>query len=218
MKSISQYQNIEQFRFDSAGFTGLSKTLSDWKGVQDYFDKQVHSSLVDIQHCHEIQELELHLTLLRSNESRGQDPHIDYRWSDALPLRPNTYESEDYRFKVPFIGLSPLTEDGMRVEIWPHMNHMDYKPGNFVNKTCPSQYVEIPFGFMLLLRADTIHAGGYSSSDRGDPRFHLYVHKTATGRNHRALRGTPFDSQTTNIYRASDDLGSDHLSQIYVRN
>ena len=39
----------------------------------------------------------------------------------------------------------------------------------------------MPYGSMLLLRADVPHAGGFLVGDKGDPRGHLFVYKYPHG-------------------------------------
>jgi hypothetical protein len=75
----------------------------------------------------------------------------------------------------------------------------------------------IPFGYLLILRADTIHAGGLcSNSTSGNPRAHVYIHKFGRGR---VLAGTPLPSIVTNIYRVLDEeRGGAKLDSIYKHN
>jgi hypothetical protein len=74
-----------------------------------------------------------------------------------------------------------LTEDGMTIEVWKARNdHM--LPENDDDDT--GVLIQIPFGQVLLLRADVIHAGGFCTAKSGNPRCHLYVYKTPNGAMH----------------------------------
>ena len=65
-----------------------------------------------------------------------------------------------------FIGFFPLTTKGMFLQVW--QNKMP-------KQRVDGQMLFVPYGNLLLVPSDTIHAGGFKSSDNGNLRFHLYI-------------------------------------------
>jgi len=77
----------------------------------------------------------------------------------------------------------------MTVEVWQARNKHD-KPERPEHAT--GRLVKIPYGQILLLRADVVHAGGFLTTTttgaddhhQGQPRGHMYVYKTPYGAGH----------------------------------
>jgi hypothetical protein len=114
--------------------------------------------------------------------------------------------------------LFPTSEEGMHLDIWPHRDHRTCSLSSFQStEVSKCEHWLLPYGHILLLRGDTVHAGGYASSRSGTPRCHVYIHKVCRGRNQPALRGTPYDPLSSNLYRFSDDASSPSLDPFYVR-
>jgi hypothetical protein len=213
-KSISRFHNIKQRRLELPGLCSLHKDVENWKIIQEEIQCIIFEGLLGINHCHPDQQIEFYLSFLVSTKNSPQDPHIDYKWKDVLPTSDSKYNSETYCWSVPFIGLFPTTPEGMQVDVWPHQDHRQHAT-SFINPAHPVNWT-IPYGHMLLMRGDTVHAGGYLTSDDGNPRCHIYVHKTCSDRRRRHLRGVSYDPQSSNIYRVSDE-NSDPLFKFYKR-
>ena len=216
-KSISHFTNIKQIRLDQPGFFPLRRQLQDWKSMQEEVEAIIRRALLQIGYCHAEQQIEFHLSFLISTADSPQDPHIDYKWRDVLPRIGCTYSDEEYCYSVPFIGLFPLEEKGMLVDIWGHRDHREALQMSDAD-TLLAHKCKIPFGFALLMRGDTVHAGGHRSLvESFDARCHMYIHKTrANGSQSSRLRGVGFDYQSSTIYRTTDE-SSQQLSDYYQR-
>lgn len=91
-----------------------------------------------------------------------QNPHRDYS--------PKVLQRKMSPGKYPWIALIPLTTDGSHLFVW----DAPQKEENLLH---------IPYGCMLLLRGDTVHAGGLPSKKNAGPtytRIHFYL-PTAPG-------------------------------------
>ena len=91
-----------------------------------------------------------------------QNPHLDYS--------PTVLGRKTSPGKSPWIALIPLTTDGSYLFVW-HAPHKE------------ETLLHIPYGCMLLLRGDTVHAGGLPSTTNAGPaytRIHFYL-PTAPG-------------------------------------
>lgn len=144
---------------------------------------KLRQALMEMGYCSERQNIELHLSFLKTMETEVQPPHIDYQWEAIEPSyftkTPRSYRG-NYKEWVPFVALFPLTFDGMTVEVWhARKSHTDPPAQNQTGAI-----VTIPFGSLLLLRADVIHAGGFQTSYTGNPRAHFYIYKTPGGVQH----------------------------------
>jgi hypothetical protein len=93
-------------------------------------------------------------TFIQTNNEVGchQAPHLDYTWNSIVGKQP----------KIPWSLHLPLTESGSYLFIWTG-------PGN-------AKALHIPYGSMLLLRADVVHAGGLPSKEKfGNPYTRLHM-------------------------------------------
>jgi hypothetical protein len=144
---------------------------------------KLRQALCEMGYCSSEQNIELHLSFLKTMETEVQPPHIDYQWDAIEPTyftkTPRSFRGR-YKEWVPFIALFPLTFDGMTVEVWHARKDHCHPPAQ--NQT--GAIVTIPFGSILLLRADVVHAGGFQTSYTGNPRAHFYVYKTPGGVQH----------------------------------
>jgi hypothetical protein len=156
---------------------------------------KIRQALVEIEYCAADQELQLYLSFLKSLKTEVQPPHIDYQWQNISPpdftKRPRSYKG-NYKEWVPFVALFPLTTDGMTVEVWnARLRHNIPK--------CPMEetgvLVDIPFGKILLLRADVVHAGGFATAASGNPRGHFYIYKTPRGVQHSYPLSNCYDTE-----------------------
>jgi hypothetical protein len=203
---------------ENPGFYSLSKKVKEWQTMQQSFEKTIREALGKIGCCVDDQEIEFYLSFLLSTASSPQDPHIDYKWCDVLPMAGNDYTSESYRLTVPFIGLFPTSKEGMRIDIWPHKDHRKDELKRFTKElVVDCENWIIPYGYLLLVRGDTVHAGGYALSQSGTPRCHIYVHKVCRDRKKSHLKGIPYDPLSSNLYRISDDSSSQQLEEFYIQ-
>jgi len=86
-----------------------------------------------------------------------QNPHRDYS--------PKVFARKTGPGEYPWIALIPLTNDGSYLFVWD-------APGN------EEILLHIPYGYMLLLRGDTVHAGGLPDESKVGPsytRLHFYI-------------------------------------------
>jgi hypothetical protein len=88
-----------------------------------------------------------------------------------------------YNEWLPFIAVCPLTEEGMTIEVW---NALTIHEVAECEEEETGVMVHIPYGKLLLLRCDLVHAGGFrtESSLLGNPRCHFYIYKTPFGALH----------------------------------
>lgn len=107
-----------------------------------------------------IDEVIVEAAFLRSPGHGVQLPHVDFAEKDLQKLRDKIY-----------IGLTPLSCAGSFLQVWTGDEYGDQ-----------GEIVYIPFGYILLLPGDTVHAGGFQScSDNLDLRIHFYVYLNAPG-------------------------------------
>lgn len=110
-------------------------------------------------------------SFLKSPSHGVQNPHYDFTLSFQ--------NSEDGR--KTYLGFTPLTEDGMFLQVWKGPGH--------------GELLYIPFGSLVILPATTMHGGGFCSRTRtGNLRLHFYFYLD----NVAALLGT------TNVYGDKD--------------
>jgi hypothetical protein len=149
--------------------------------------------------CTEEQNIQLYLSFMKTLEADVQDPHIDYQWPDVEPSDfdpnkpPRRFIAGNYKKWVPFIALFPVTADGMTVEVWNARS--EHSHPTLDKKGC---LVHIPYGKILLLRADVVHAGGFITAASGNPRCHFYVYKDPDG----VVHSTPL----SNSYKDSQQV------------
>jgi hypothetical protein len=150
-----------------------------------------HSFGLAAEACSENQNVQLHLSFVKTLATKVQAPHIDYRWEDleASPDRIPRGSSGNYNEWVPFIALFPLTEAGMTVEVWNARCQHDV-PRSVDHQR--GRLVEVPYGKILILRADVVHAGGYATAASGYPRCQFYVYKTPKGALHATHPGNSY--------------------------
>ena len=206
LRPVQQYtQNLLHYNLQSPGFPvlpGLADhelfSLFPIKHVLEMhaiFDVNIKEQLTSMGYCSKTQNLELHLSFLKTLETKVQPPHIDFQWQNISPKdfhkTPRSYKG-NYKEWVPFIALFPLTQDGMKVEVWNARSEHDV-PECEEDKT--GVVVNIPFGEILLLRADVVHAGGFAPSPSGNPRGHFYIYKTPHGALHSYPLSNSYDAE-----------------------
>ena len=102
-----------------------------------------------------VEAVSLQASFLISTGHAPQVPHRDYRSTDL----------EQHPGKI-FLALSPLTESGSFLQVWPRRN----------SAQC-GQVLFIPYGVLLILPGDTVHGGGFLSDfQTQDLRLHLYIY------------------------------------------
>ena len=84
-----------------------------------------------------------------------------------------------------WVGFMPLTAAGMFIEIWPgrpHSNQREYKrmkQDSIEDNRMEGSMVFIPYGVLMLVRGDTVHAGAMHCDTHknpyGNPRLHFYI-------------------------------------------
>ena len=152
--------------------------------MEDLITMKLQNALKEIGYCAEDQTLQLYLSFLKTIETDVQPPHIDYHFENICPeqfrKRPRSFKN-NYKEWVPFVALFPLTTDGMTVEVWCARRKHNV-PECEEDQT--GNLIHIPFGTILLLRADVVHAGGFATSESGNPRGHFYIYKTPRGLQH----------------------------------
>ena len=115
-----------------------------------------------------------HTSILYSAAHALQNPHYDFK-----------KEVLDKNGENMYLGFTPLTEDGMFLQVWT-------EEGN-------GKVVYIPLGEFLILPSKTMHAGGFCSRAlTGNLRLHFYFY----------LNNVPAEPHNTNVY--SDSLGEFH--------
>ena len=77
---------------------------------------------------------------------------------------------------VPFIAFAPLSSEGSEIYVWKHRRDHRFSSG------LDKMRVFIPYGAMLILRGDTVHAGGLltKNSALGNPRVMMAIHRVPT--------------------------------------
>jgi hypothetical protein len=150
-----------------------------------------HSFGLAAEACSEDQNIQLHLSFVKTLATKVQAPHIDFRWEDLEPRRERRSKGfcGNYNEWVPFIALFPVTEAGMTVEVW-NARREHHVPVSTEHKQ--GRLVEVPYGMILLLRADVVHAGGFATAASGNPRCHYYVYKTPKGALHATHPGNSY--------------------------
>lgn len=163
--------------------------------MEAFITIKIREQLTSIGYCSKDQDLQLYLSFLKTLKTEVQPPHIDYHWQNISPQdfhkRPRSYKG-NYKEWVPFIALFPLSRDGMTVEVWNARSKHDV-PENKEDET--GILVDIPFGEILLLRADVVHAGGFATAPSGNPRGHFYIYKTPRGVQHSYPLSNCYDTE-----------------------
>lgn len=115
---------------------------------------------------------------VRGVYDRPQGPHIDYDWSHvselAFPCKAKCRARLPFVQRVPFLMFFPLSDTDMFLEVWKDVDFAKLENGKKVKSTI----LRIPFGKGLILRGDTIHAGGIMTHCNGHPRFHMYLYQS----------------------------------------
>ena len=149
--------------------------------MEAFISKKIRQALSEIGYCSLDQEVQLYLSFLKTLRTEVQPAHIDFHWSSISPQHfkktPRSFKG-NYKEWVPFVALFPLTTDGMMVEVW-NARSKHNVPDCREDDT--GVVVRIPFGTILLLRADVVHAGGFTTAPSGNPRGHFYIYKTPRG-------------------------------------
>ena len=147
------------------------------KHAEKALKQLIRCSLEDMGYPCKGHEIDFYLSFMKTKlRTIVQDPHIDFKWESVDPWyvdespaqRRSTKRGRklDYKERVPFIAFFPLSSDGMAVEIW--QAREDHGKGR------DGVLVHIPFGTTMIARGDVVHAGGFSNSEYGNPRCHLY--------------------------------------------
>jgi len=169
----------------------------------------LEEALKDINYCANEQRVTFYFSFLKTGaleRATKQEPHIDFKWNVVEPSKadsPSTKRSRKkrygYEMRVPFIAFFPLIKEGMQVEVWKARQ-------NHASSGDPGVLVDIPFGKMMLVRGDTVHAGGFKSSASGNPRGHLYVYRSG---------GEQHNLDTSNTYTIQTIHGMKELKAFY---
>ena len=120
-------EHLYHYNFNSPGFPlqhgsdgsqfFASFPSSHVSEMESFITQKIRDTLVDIGYCADDQELQLHLSFLKTQEKTSvQPPHIDHQWENVVPpdrfphKRPPRSYRGNYHEWVPFIALFPLTE------------------------------------------------------------------------------------------------------------
>jgi hypothetical protein len=134
---------------------------------------------------------------------------VDYTWEilDEHFATNNEDDNNENSDADLMLGFFPLTEDGMFLQVWPRCPDR-----NDTSTVIEGRIVFIPYGNLLLLPANTIHAGGFRTTPLedecgpyGNLRFHLYI----------ARDGKKLPEHQTNKYTEPSDRGKE-LCERYV--
>ena len=147
-----------------------------WKPIIDEITVSCHFAIGLV--ARHTKSLDYILTSILYSPFHGlQNPHYDFKKEVLDKNGDNMY-----------LGFTPLTEDGMFLQVWT-------KEGN-------GTVLYIPLGVVVILPSKTMHAGGFCSrAITGNLRLHFYFY----------LNAVPAESHNTNVY--SDELG--HFSERY---
>ena len=188
--------------------------------VTTEFKQALASALYAMQYAKDeafADEMSISLSFMKTTQEKVQEPHIDFLFpvvTGNLSEGPKTpsgkkkptkmtrraYSDLPFRERVPFIVFMPLSEEGMSIELWKYRGekHEDY-PHEL------GKVVQIPYGKFLLVRGDTVHAGGSMTGELGSPRAHFYVYQ--------GKDGTIHDPMPKNTYKLPSGAG--RLSEFY---
>ena len=139
-------------------------------------------------------QMSIYLSLMKTTREEVQEPHIDFLFPAVTgnmsesPKTPSGKQQKSKRMtrrlfsdlplreRIPFIVFMPLTEEGMSIELW---SYRAEKHENYTHEL--GNMVQIPYGKFLLVRGDTVHAGGFKTGELGNPRAHFYVYQGKMG-------------------------------------
>lgn len=199
MKSILAIQKNE-----NNGWTAVDKKASGASSVHYY---KIHEFLLEQEHKETISKVRKIVAtamtehgcaiddstvatrmsiVMTKGKQRVQHAHIDYKNDkqrfefiedyckrESLPDADNYHTNVNLR--MPWVMFSPLTSHGMYLAVWPD----NYNQVKEIGKV-----VFIPPGMILVMRGDTLHAGGFDNSMgvaecTRDPtkRLHGYIFK-----------------------------------------
>lgn len=171
--------------------------------VQKELEDHLYYHLKEMKYCFFGQQIQFYFSYLATKIEKPQPAHIDFDWEVVTKEECATRKRKrgvvnGYKHRVPFVAFFPLTKDGMTLEIWKaRSSHQIGEEGELVH---------IPFGLMLLLRGDAVHAGGYMNGTEGDLRGHLYIYREG---------GEQHDTGTSNAYTIEVDGKRLVLSEYY---
>jgi hypothetical protein len=170
--------------------------------------------------CSDNQTIQLYSSIMHTEYTEPQRPHIDFPWPNKRlshfpdPTSPERTKDATYMEWVPFIALFPLTEDGMAVQVWKEQSQRDVPEFGHI--------VEIPYGSILLLRADVIHAGGFKTATSGNPRCHFYIYKKSRGDVHASRPANSYENHDGKLldqfyknYNDVDNPSNESFSFLY---
>ena len=145
--------------------------------------------------------------LFTKNHHTVQKPHVDYQRRTQMMTN--------------WIGFVPVTKSGMFIEVWPSRpkpEEIQAKIGGvMVDKRMPGSIVFVPYGIALLVRGDTVHAGGMHcdsfNNPYGNPRLHIYIkNKTQDVTNEtNGNRWKDYDSDEV----SDNDTPTDRFTRVY---
>ena len=148
-----------------------------WKLIIDEITLSCQSAISSVSS--ETKTLDFVVTSILYSAIHGlQNPHYDFK-NEVL----------DKNGENMYLGFSPLTEDGMFLQVW--------------TKEGYGKVLYIPLGELVILPSSTMHAGGFCSrAHEGNLRLHFYFY----------LNKVPSETHNTNVY--SDERGE--FSEIYL--
>ena len=127
-----------------------------------------------MNYCDSEQSIEILLSFIYSLYECVQNFHYDIlskEWINIGSKAGSIYQLlvKSFNNAIPFLLFFLLSSDGMKIKIWTN------------NETKKGEIIFIPYGSMLLLRGDVIHASGFKVGDNCDQRGHLYIYKYPLG-------------------------------------
>jgi hypothetical protein len=154
--------------------------------IEEYLSSIMKQALTEMKYCSHSQDVEWYLSFLKTEKTDTQPPHIDFHWdkiSRAHFKSSRSCRKVRYNEWRPFIAVCPLTSEGMTIEVWNARTNHDVAE---CEEEETGVMVHIPYGMLLLLRCDVVHAGGFMTSPlgSGNPRCHFYIYKTPYGALH----------------------------------
>lgn len=126
---------VSRGRIKDKGGVGGMPTLS-WKQYWNLLKNEIKCSLADIPVMTD--NIELSFIRTKKNYNMRQRRHRDYPPECILGRKDD---------ELPWFSIIPLTEQGSHLFVWEGPEE-------------PMNCVYIPYGFMLLVRGDVLHAGG----------------------------------------------------------
>lgn len=211
---VQGYRNLLYTSASEPGFGFHLSKKEQIKTMNATMEKVILDTLCGLGYCDsETQRIQFYVTYMKTQEgeTKPQDPHIDFaNWANVAMDHTETVilrsrrggKKFDYKRWVPFIALFPLTTDGMNVEIWHargnHQHPVHHSDGE-------GRIIFIPYGEIVLLRGDVVHAGGFATKQSTEnPRCHLFVYKYPGGVAHDLANKNCYTVQEGSAERLGD--------------